>query len=77
MAADGGERRPELVGDGHQELPLQLFGLRESRRHLAEPLSEVADLVSRGHVRHDHVVPALRHLVGGAGETQDRLRDPP
>ena len=35
MAADRGQRRPQLVRDRHEEVALQLLGLREPRRHLA------------------------------------------
>ena len=36
VAADRGQRRPQLVRDGHQEVPLQLLRLGEPGRHLAE-----------------------------------------
>ena len=46
VPADRGQRRPQLVRDGHQELPLALLGRGEARGHLAEPLREVADLAA-------------------------------
>ena len=46
VALDRGERRAELVGDRHQELPLALLGRGEARRHLVEALGEVRDLVA-------------------------------
>ena len=46
VALDRRQRRAQLVRDRHQELPLALLGRREPRRHLVEPLREVADLVA-------------------------------
>ena len=52
VAADRRQRRPQLVRDGHQEVPLLLLRLGEPRGHLAEALGEVADLAAARHVRH-------------------------
>ncbi|OLB25390.1 MAG: hypothetical protein AUH17_01695 [Actinobacteria bacterium 13_2_20CM_68_14] len=38
VAADRGQRRPQFVGDRHQEVSLERIGRLELRRHLAEPL---------------------------------------
>ena len=71
---DRRQRRPQLVRDGHQELPLTLLGRREARRHLVEPLRQVADLVSAASGRNaDGVVPR-RDLVGGARERRAPAR---
>ena len=77
VAADRGQRRAQLVRDRHQEVPLELLGLGELRRHLAEAVGEVADLAAAGHRRDLDVVVALGDLVGGVGEREHRLRDPP
>ena len=76
VAADRGQRRAQLVGDGHQEVALELLGLREPRGHLAEPVGQVADLATARHVRHLDVVVSLRDAVGGVRQRQHRPRDP-
>ena len=50
VAADRRQRRPQLVRDRHQEVPLLLLGLGEPRRHLAEAVREVADLAAARHL---------------------------
>ena len=55
VAANRGQRRPQLVRDGHQEVALELLGLGEPRRHLPEALGEVADLTAAAHRRDVHV----------------------
>ena len=59
VAADRGQRRAQLVRDGHQEVALELLGLREPRGHLPEPVGQVADLAAARHVRHLDVVVSL------------------
>ena len=59
VAADRGQRRAQLVGDGHQEVALELLGLREPGRHLAEPVGQMADLAAARHVGHLDVVVSL------------------
>ena len=81
VTLDRGQRRPQLVRDGHQELPLALLGRREPRRHLVEALGEVADLVAATAGRHADGVVARRDLVGRARQGQHRpgdlAREPP
>ena len=64
VAADRGQRRPQLVRDGHQEVALQLLRFGELRGHLAEPLGEMPDLAAAGHVGQGNVEPPSRDLVG-------------
>ena len=66
MATDGGQRRPQLVRDRHEEVPLELLGLREPCRHIAEPLGEMRDLVAPLQLWNGDVVAALGDLVGGS-----------
>ena len=40
VAADRGQRRAQLVRHGHQEVPLELLGLAQPPRHLAEAVRE-------------------------------------
>ena len=61
VTLDRGQRRPQLVRDRHQELPLALLGRGEPRGHLVEALGEVADLVVAVRGRHaDGVVARPR-----------------
>ena len=75
VPADRGQRRAELVGDRHQEVPLHLLDLGEARRHLAESLAQVPELAGRV-LRNLHVVVAACHRVGRIGELQHRPDDP-
>ena len=77
VPADRGQRRPQLVRDGHQEVALELLRLREPGRHLAEALGQVADLAAAPHRRDIHVVASLGDLVHRLREREHRLRDPP
>ena len=77
VALDRRQRRPQLVRDGHQELPLALLGRGEARRHLVEPLREVADLVAAPAGGHAHGVVPGRDLVRGAREREHRPGDLP
>ena len=77
VAADRRERRPQLVRDRHEEVPLELLGLPQPARHLGEALGEVADLVQALPRRHVHVVVAGGDLVGSTRQREDRLRDAP
>jgi hypothetical protein len=65
------------VGDDHEEVALPPLGLGEFLRHLAEAVGQVADLVSGSRLRELGVVVARRNLIGGARESQHRLRQPP
>ena len=47
VAADRGQRRPQLVRDRHQEVALHHLDLGEPAGHLAEPLAQVAELAGR------------------------------
>ena len=76
MTADRSQRRSQLVGHGHEEVPLQLLGLAQPARHLAEAIRQQRHLVAAAHARHRHVVVAARDLVGGARELQHRPRQP-
>jgi len=75
MPLDRGERRAELVRDGHQELSLALLGRGQSRRHLVEALREMRDLVATRTDRHVHRIVAVRDLVRRLGECLDRAAD--
>ena len=72
VAADRGQRRPQLVRDGHQEVPLLLLCLGEPGGHLAEAFGQVADLVRSPHVGDVDVVPALGDPVGRLREREHR-----
>ena len=74
VAADRRQRRPELVRDGHEELALELLGLRELRGHLAEALGEVADLVAARAARDLDVVVPRRDLVGARARARAPAR---
>ena len=76
VTLDRGQRRPELVRDGHQELALALLGGREPRRHLVEPLGEQADLVAAASGRDANRIVPLRDLVGRTGQRQHGAGDP-
>ena len=76
MAADRRERRPQLVRDRHEEVPLELLRLRQPRRHLAEPLGEMRDLVASLQPGDGDVVATLGDLVGGARQREHGARDP-
>ena len=75
MTADRRQRCPQLVGHRHQEVALHLLDLREARRHLPEPLAQMAELARRV-LRDRDVVVAMRDRVGGVGELQNRPHDP-
>ena len=77
MATDRGQRRSQLVGDSHQEVSLERVRCLELRRHLAEPLREVADLIAARHLRNGDAVVASRDLVGRVGEREHGSRDSP
>src|SRR4029453_1037275 len=62
MAPDRGERRPQLVRDRHEEVPLELLCSREPRRHVAEPLREMRDFIASLQLRQGDVVTALGDL---------------
>ena len=68
VAADRGQRRAQLVRDGHQEVALELLRLGEPRGHLAEPLGEVADLAAAGNA------PAPRRRSGPRRPRRRRAR---
>ena len=76
MAADRRQRRAQLVRDAHQEVPLELVGLTQPYRHLAEPVGHLADLAALA-ARDLDVVAAFGHLVRGLREREDRPREPP
>ncbi len=58
VAADRGQRRPQLVRDRHQKLSLALLRRTEPRCHLVEPLGQMTDLVRLRPDRNaDAVVP--------------------
>ena len=60
--------------DGHEEVALELLGLAQAPRHLAEALGEVPDLRPARDVRHVDVVLPLRDLVRDARELEHRPR---
>ena len=68
VAADRRQRRPQLVRDGHEEVPLQLVGLREPRGHLPKRSARCADLV----VRPDAAGPPRR---SGPPRSRPRARE--
>ena len=76
VAADRGQRRAQLVRDGHEEVALALLRLRETGRHLAKALREMTDLVVRRHVGHLDVVVPRGDLVHRLGEREHRLGEP-
>ena len=76
VAADGRQRRPQLVRDGHQEVPLQGLGLFELRSHVPEPRRQMADLAAARHLGNSDAVAAGGNLVGRLGQREHRLRDP-
>src|SRR5581483_8886291 len=75
MAADRGQRRPQLVRDGHQEVARQLLRLRELRGHLPEPRGEPLDLAAAAGAGQLDVVATGRDLVRGGGERLEGTRD--
>ena len=77
VAADRRQRRPQLVRHRHQEVPLLLLGLGEPRRHLAEAVGEMSDLVGAADARHVDLVAAARDVVGGAREVEHWPHEPP
>ena len=77
VARDGGERRPQLVGDAHQEVALELVDLAQPVDHALEPGGELAQLVvGVALADHVHVEVAAGHLVGGAADHAERMGDP-
>ena len=70
MPADRGQRRPELVGDRHEERTLELLRLGELRDHSTEALAQERDLVA---------APRLRDLdvVAAGGDVLRRAREQP
>jgi len=76
VPTNGGERRPQLVRDGHEEVPLALLRLAEPGGHLPEAVGEIADLTTAAHLRHRDVVASAGDLVGRLREAEHRLRDP-
>ena len=77
VAAYGGERSPQLVRDGEEEVALELVRLLEPGGHRAEALGQVGDLVTAADRRQVHVVAALAQAVGGARQGEHGHRDPP
>ena len=77
MPANRRQRRPQLVGDGHEEVAGQLLRLRQPRRHLAEPRREPLDLAASTRPRQLNVVLPGGDLVGGARERLERPGDAP
>ena len=75
-AADRRERRPELVGDGCEELPFRLLHLAQLARHRVERERERSDLVAA--VDRDGLSERTRgDLGGGRGQQVERASHPP
>ncbi len=66
VTADRRQRRTQLVRHAHEEVPFLLLGLGEPRRHLAETVGQVPDLIAATDMRDVHVVAAPGDLVGRA-----------
>ena len=76
VARDRGERRPQLMGDAHQEVALQLVHLAQAVDHALEPGRELAELVvGVALADHVHIEVAARNLVGRASDHAERMRD--
>ena len=67
----GGQRCPQLVGDGRDEVATLGLDLLEVGRHLVERLREPPDLVGGGRADPPRVVPA-RHPLGDVGHLAQR-----
>ena len=63
--ADGGERRPQLVGDRREELLLRPLEASELEGHRVERARELADLVPALHL--DRPIEVARRDLGGGG----------
>ena len=57
-AADGRQRRSQLVGDRRDELLLYLFGLADLHRHIVDVVDQLAELVAVTILDHDAVAAA-------------------
>ncbi len=71
-----GERRPQLVRDGGDELAALLVGIGEVGGHGVERPAELADLVGGGRP-HPLAVVARGHRAGGLGHLAQRRGHPP
>ena len=76
VSLDRRERCAELVRDGHQEVPLTLFGFGEPDGHLVETLGKMADLAPAACFDADVVSPC-GDLVGRVRQLPHRTGDPP
>ena len=76
VAADGGQRRAQLVRDAHQEQPLVLLRLPQPVDHVAERPVHDADLVRPRAVELDVVAPAADR-AGRDHQPAQRPRDVP
>src|SRR6058998_526456 len=73
---DRGERRPEFVGDGGEELPLRLLHLAQLARHRVKRARERADLVTA--VDYDGLSERTRgDLLRGRGQQVEGASHPP
>jgi hypothetical protein len=76
VPADRRQRRAQLVRDGHEEVPLLLFGKRQTGGHLREAVREMSDLAAAPDLGHVDVVVAARDLVCRRRERENRPADP-
>src|SRR5207253_6953104 len=68
VPADRGQRRPQLVRHGHEEVALPLLRLRETLCHLAQPVGEMPDLTPAPYLGHLDVEAPRRDVVGDVRE---------
>ena len=75
VTTDGGQRRAQLVRDGHEEVALLLLGVRQARGHLPEAVGKVSDLAPTADPGQIDVVASARDLVRRARQRQHGSRD--